>query len=232
MDLVLIPLSLSFARALGVVAFLPLEFIGQGMGLRLLLALLLALSGLPFVHPGAESSLFSYVTEFLVGFLIALPVVLLVHAADLWGDLFESLRGQTSGSIADPLFQGETSHLALLTKNFLWIGLIGAGVFETTLVQFIRSFSIFGTELELWRKALRLFVEVMSGAMLFVVPFAIVFLAVESIALLAAKLLPSVPLNNEIFAAKMALGFMGLVTLVDTEATASLRILLSELSLF
>ena len=230
MDLFLIPFSLAFVRALGVVAFLPTEIFSTGLGLRLLLAALLGLSGMSGAERIFEINSLTYMQELMLGFLVALPLLLIVQACDLFGDLFESLRGQTAGSIADPLFSGETSHLALFCKSLAILILLSAGALEMIFFQYRNSFEVSALSPALWVKAILVFCKSFSVAMNFAIPYAILFLLVEIVAMLATRLLPGVSLCTETFTAKMFFGSLALLTIPDTEAFTSLKIIFIRLS--
>lgn len=230
MDMFFFAFSLTFVRALALVCFLPTEIFSTGFGLRLLLSVLLAICGMPKTLQVIEINSFTYMQELLFGFLCALPLLLLVQACDLFGDLFESVRGQTSGSIADPLFSGETSHMALFCKTVAILILISAGALEMIFIQYLKSFEISALSLTLWEKVLFVFCKSLSVAMNFVVPFAILFLLIEIAAIFSSRLLPSVSLCTETFTAKMISGFAVFMAVFDTEAFTSLKIFFFRLS--
>ena len=231
MDTILIPFSFSFARALGLIVFLPFEIFTVGLGVRFILSVLLGVSAVSQVQLNSDPNIVSYLVNFMAGFIIVFPVILLIQAADLWGDLFESLRGQTVGNIADPLFQGETSHIAIMSKSLIWIGLISVGLFEFLFAQFLKSFNLSVLDISLWQKSILLFAEVLSAAMKLAVPFAVLFLVVELLGIFSAKLLPGVSLITEIFTVKMFLGFLGFLSILGLEPLSSLKIILFKLDL-
>lgn len=232
MDLFLTPFSFCFARALGIVAFLPIEVFSLGIGIKFVITFLLALCGMDRISNVEDLGILTYALEFMLGFSCVLPVLLLIHAADLWGDLYESLRGQSAGIIADPLFQGETSHVSLLFKNLMWVSLISIGVFESLINSYFRSYSISALNVELWQKSLLLITHVLTATLEMAMPFAIIFLTIELVSILSAKLLPSVSIQTEIFTVKMFLGFIGLVALLELDLLKNLEACLMRLVLF
>lgn len=229
MEDIWIPYSLAFSRALGLLCFFPLELFGSFVFLRFIAALLLGFCGFRFIVYDSNINALSYAIEFLFGFLITLPFLLLIQAADLWGDLLDSLRGQNATTIFDPFFQNETSHLALLSKSVLWIGLVSAQGLEIIISQYFKSFQISGLDISLWQRSILIFTQVLGIAIKLSLCFAVLCLVVELISVFAAKILPAVSMQAETFTIKMILVVFSLDYLLSNQSYSALKFIFEKL---
>lgn len=71
-------------------------------------------------------------TEFVVGFILAAPLRIFVEAAEMLGELLDTARGQTIGSVMDPLNGQQVSDMASLLR-------VGATVLVINLDGFDRA---------------------------------------------------------------------------------------------
>lgn len=108
-----------FFHTLGVVLVFPLPEGVLSIAGRLAIALVLSLCSF---DPSLPESLHAVsplgmATDFTLGLMTGVPILILYHAVRMWGDLFESLRGQQLGLIVDPLSGGEEMPLAVLLSQ-------------------------------------------------------------------------------------------------------------------
>ena len=207
-------------RALGLLSMLPL---GGGVimnGQRLLLACGLGLLMKDAAPVWPQAGAAALLGEYLLGLLCGLPAAMLVSCAEMWGDLFDALRGQNIAQMYDSSFEREQAQSGIFARNFLWSNLLLLGVGENLLAGFYRSFSyvnagaIGHTDWDL--TAYRLMhwsVGFMVELFCLFAPIAALFLLIDLAALFSAKLLPHVSLGSEVFQIKSLLG-AGLTCLI------------------
>lgn len=124
----LLPYVAPYCRALGLLSLLPFGESFGGAATRLILAAGLcapfpqdaALQGLAW--GGAER----FALEFLLGAVLAVPLALVVEGALAFGELVDTVRGQTIAAIFDPL-HGQVSTLGALNRYGAWAIMVGSG---------------------------------------------------------------------------------------------------------
>lgn len=203
-----------FLRSLSVFAVLPLGFDLVSIMLRISLAALTALALGDAAQPAGHLTLADVLGDLFIGFLIALPAALLYHGAEWFGEIFDTLRGQTTGSLADPFHHSATIS-AQLCASALWCVLLTSGLLNQIISALPASFGLCPQGSDVFVRtpeaALNLILylgEICAGIMRFCLPICFVFLAVESAFGFAAKLLPGASLCGEIFLVKLCLGFL------------------------
>lgn len=104
------------ARIFGILVCLPLGDTLQSLP-RLFIALCFGLA-LSQQHSSLVEHLMWYhvPTEFIIGAVLAMPIRVLAESADMLGELLDTARGQTIGSINDPLNGTHASDMASLFR--------------------------------------------------------------------------------------------------------------------
>ena len=114
------------ARLFGLLIALPLEASVRSVP-RLFLAVCFAL---PFVEGSlteVDFSMWHLLVEFFIGFLVGAPVRFLVESSEMLGEIIDTGRGQTIGSVMDPLNGQQGSELAKVFKMGALVLSIHAG---------------------------------------------------------------------------------------------------------
>jgi flagellar biosynthesis protein FliR len=117
------------ARTFGMLISLPT---GDGLQTlpRLFIAVCFACALAPVVPLNAEFSLYRLAPEFLIGLLIAAPLRFLAEATEMFGELIDTARGQTIGSVVDPLNGQQGSDMATIMRLAMVVLAIHLGAFD------------------------------------------------------------------------------------------------------
>ncbi len=117
------------ARTFGMLISLPT---GDGLQTlpRLFIAVCLACALAPVVPIDSSFSVFRLGPEFLIGLLIAAPLRFLAEAAEMFGELIDTARGQTIGSVVDPLNGQQGSDMATIMRLAMVVLAIHLGAFD------------------------------------------------------------------------------------------------------
>ncbi len=204
-----------FLRSIAAMAVLPLGGDLLSLGLKLYLAALCAFCLVPTVDNFSLSvTVFVLFENLVLGMILGLPLVLAVQAAEWVGELFDSARGQTMGAILDPA-QGAPSMVSLSAASVARATLLGAGVLPSFVLRLHESLvafpllNPFSESIQFVGEKLAVFLAVYCSEVLRSgVPLALLFLAIECVFAVAAKLLPGISLSTESFALKLGLGFL------------------------
>ncbi len=193
-------------------AIIPLGDGSIGILRKLPLAVLLALMAGPVKTFDPIAGLPG---EVFIGLLIGLPLALLITAAGMFGDLFDTERGQSLATIYDPLQDVQESATGILLKNLLWAELLFLGAGEDLVRGFILSFERIAPgslNSEGWFFELDALLTFLTsrGILIFkiFIPWAVLFLAVEISMGFVSKVVPQVSLSSESFQLKSYLGVL------------------------
>jgi len=231
--------SAPFFRVLGMLTLLPL---GTGLlpsGGRLALAFGMAAVmtwGFGFKEVGATMflssseitsgrsflSIWQMASEAAFGAFLVLPTVLIIQGAAMCGAFFDLARGQSVGSLYDPLFESQESPTIILAQQGAWVHLVGIGALGEIFVAYVKSFmaipTLFsaGTELsQLATQAIHLFSGILGGALSYFGVWIACFLLIDCAFVFIGKCVPQLSLTGELFQIKSALGFLLMVRLCD-----------------
>ena len=200
-------------RALGMLALLPLGSAGLQIVSRLLLAVLLAVLALSLERVSGCVGVGGLIAEFLVGILLGLPVALVLETASMLSEFFDHSRGQTMGSLYDPLTLNSESQLGVLVRSFLWANLVWAGTLDTVIGNYFRSLSDIPSAAVSLDLLPSLAVALASAALSIAasafwgcLPLLGVLLAMDLLAGLASRLLQHTSLWCELFQLKTLVG--------------------------
>lgn len=114
------------ARMFGLLVALPFESTVRTLP-RLFLAVCFALPFVEDLQVQGDLSLLHLIGEFFVGFLVGAPVRFLVESSEMLGELIDTGRGQTIGSVMDPLNGQQGSEFAKVFKTGALVLSIQAG---------------------------------------------------------------------------------------------------------
>ncbi|MBN8548190.1 MAG: flagellar biosynthetic protein FliR [Deltaproteobacteria bacterium] len=225
-----IPPAAFFFRSFALFAILPLGFDLVSIGCRICLALLAVVVLVPVSGVPPDISLEAAVGNIMIGIFLGLPCALLFHAAQWFGEAFDTLRGQTIGSVMDP-FHSSVSATSQLCGYAIWVCLLCSGVLVELLLALQRSFEIcpdaalFVQSMQgVGNRLIVLLAKLLSGMMLACLPFAIVFVGLELCFGFLGKVLPGVSFTSESFQAKFCFGFALLAVVAETDLPRSLAL--------
>lgn len=219
-------------RALGLIAVMPFFNSSEMAAWKLLLA-----AGLAFVSmdsvvlvSATESTYFLYLPgEFVLGFICGLPMAMVVNCVGIFGELFDSARGQSIGAAYDPLTNVQQAQMGMFGRNFVSLCILFLGGFEILLKNFFESLSRFPLgslpALHFSQIGERLFVEMaamLSTTFSLFLPLAAMLLSVELAAAFFIKILGQVSLSNELFCVKSFLGMLFILAMWKCDVSASL----------
>jgi flagellar biosynthesis protein FliR len=103
-----------FARVLGVVIGIPFGDTVARIP-RVMIAAGVTVAIADNIEP-MRLPLFTVPVELLIGYILAAPVRLAVESSQMFGELLDTARGQTVGSVLDPLGSGAASDLAVIAR--------------------------------------------------------------------------------------------------------------------
>ncbi len=128
------------ARALGLLLILP---IGEGLQVipKLFIAVCFAFALAPGVTAPEEMSLIRLAPEFLVGVIIAAPTRFIAESGELFGELIDTARGQTLGSVVDPLNGQQSSDMATIIRIAMVVLAITLGALDRCVEALALSYS-------------------------------------------------------------------------------------------
>ena len=201
-------------RSLGSIALLPLGTDGiYSVGQKFMFSAIIA--GLLYHTSAIEISLISYPFEFIIGVLVSLPCAMVIQGSALWGELFDTGRGQNIAQIYDPISQTSQSQISIVLKNYSWTILLFLGIFEEIIYSLFLSIKIFSpgtlfqsSFIQIGKDALRISTSTLAGAVTAFIWLSVIFLTVEILFGLIGKLLPNVSLTGESFLIKTTLAFL------------------------
>lgn len=225
-----IPLLL---RSLGVMAALPFSFDAISTGQRIFFATgLTLLIGVAPDQVGSPS--LWWLLEFFIGFTITMPVAIVVASSAHVGEFFDLGRGETIGSLLDPLSGSQTSNSALLIRSYIWLKLLVLGILPLLVLGLWKSTILIPPGLQtgsalhgqvmgtLGEGMLMLLTTLLATGFDYALPTAAVFLMVEISVGFLSKVLPNVSLSNESFLVKSVFGFLVLLAVDQMEIGQSL----------
>lgn len=221
-DISLAALILIFFRAVGFLALLPLGDRLGGSVRKIVLALMLAFVCIGNADQKVVVSGFGVVTEFLVGLVLCLPCALLINCSEMLGEMFDTGRGQTIGSIYDPLTGSSSSVMSRFARYYVWAVLLAAGGFEYLIGGFAASFQVlpvaslpFDALAAFGGRMMSLILQMLSGLLIVYLSWAILYLLVDTAAAFWARVMPQVPFFSEVFQLKSYLAFAALIILTN-----------------
>jgi type III secretory pathway component EscT len=123
-----------FIRACGVVVFFPLDIIARS-------ALVIALVCLSAPFAETAEGFWLYM-QFFVGLGVGCSVLLIREGARALGALLDTARGQTIGSILNPLSSEMVSPLSGAVEEAVWYYVVIEGMIPVLFYLFLQSFTL------------------------------------------------------------------------------------------
>ncbi len=139
---------LAFFRALPICLLMPVKFNLLALHLRLALGSLLAFSAIELYVQVTSFSWLLLIQQFVIGFSIILPFILIFIAIDTFCDLSEFGRGINIGSAYDPLYEN-SNYLAVFFEGGALMLLLTLGLPEQLITLYINSFDVIKLQTEL-----------------------------------------------------------------------------------
>jgi type III secretory pathway component EscT len=212
-----------FARTLGVVALLPFNDAMRWFP-KLFVAVALALFASPHAHGHPTGTAVVLLTQFGVGVLLGAPLKLIGEASSMFGELIDTARGQTIGSIVDPIGEHAGSDLASLGRISATVLALSAGALELLVLALSESFRAIPIGAfeprsiqDLARGALVASEGVIKGALVASVVWTMAFFVVDLACAFAARLVSG--LSFTVFGAMAKLLVTGILLVVLLEAS-------------
>lgn len=210
-----------FMRVLGALAFMPIEGMTGGWGVKFSLALLFApLLIWPLTGEATTLSAQALLADFAVGMALGLPSALSVQALGALGDFIDSARGQNLSELYSPLNGTSAGVTSVLLQKYSFALLLLVGALELVIVQVVESQSLWrlgavGSEAlgNLGMHLVRMTVLSIWQFCQISFPFVVAFLAVDLCSIYILKLTPGINLIGEVFLAKSVLAFYGIYLL-------------------
>lgn len=137
----LLSLGALLARTFSLIIMLPT---GDGLQSlpRLFISLCFAMALLPLVALPSDISFVILVHEFIVGLLIAAPLKFLVESCEMFGEVIDTARGQTIGSVVDPLNGQQGSDMATIIRLAMLVLAINIGAFDRAIEALVASYQM------------------------------------------------------------------------------------------
>ena len=209
-----------YVRAVGFVAVIPLSSLSVGVFQKGSIAALTAGVVAPFcpVEPLTASVV---VKEVLIGASLGIPLAASVGAAEMFGELFDSARGQTIAAAYAPLSDSVVSPMATYCMYRWWAVVLMSGIVGVLVQGFSQSVGTLPPglvqEADFLGIGRLVFISasvIALGAFQAFLPIGIVFLFVELCFGLLGRALPSHSFSMEALLLKTVLGLL-ILTSID-----------------
>ncbi len=206
------------ARTFGLLISLPTGDALQTLP-RLFIAVCFAAALAPGVAMPDEFSWYRLIPEFLIGLLIAAPIRILAESGEMFGEIIDTARGQTIGSVMDPLNGQQVSDMATLTKLAVTILAIQLGGFDLCVAALKRSYDAFplgGLEVgnDYLTTILRSGLEIVGAALAFSSVWLLAYLVTDLTAALFTKVSQGLCFSTTANVVKMVLTFLLLLNVL------------------
>jgi len=226
-------ISATSARIFGLFVGLPLGDALQTLP-RLFISVLLALALGDSCKVSEYSSLLFLIPEFITGLIIAAPVRFLTESAEMFGELLDTARGQTIGSIVDPLNQQQSSDMAAFSRLVVLILSIQLGLLDRAVIAAAESYKVlqagalFSSKMDLMSVALS-GVSVVGIALRFSAVWLVAYLLTDIASALLAKVSHGLNFTTTATLLKMVFTFLLLLNLLS-DPVEVIRIIQAQIS--
>jgi flagellar biosynthesis protein FliR len=215
----LISITSVAARIFGVLVLLPF---GDALNTvpRLFIAFLLAVALGPIETDALQWSAISFVSDFIIGLLIASPILILTESAEMFGELIDTARGQTIGSIIDPLNGQQSSDMATFSRLVVvnlavYLGALDRGVTAVAeSYKLLPGDNLFASRLSLIELAVN-GASMVGVALRFSAAWMVAYLITDIATALLAKVSSGQNFTSSGTVVKMALTFILLLSLLE-----------------
>jgi flagellar biosynthesis protein FliR len=202
-----------FLRCVGLLTVLPL---GQMLLIpRIALAAAAAFFFVDSVPSHLPLNAAHLAGEFGVGVILGLPAALMVECAGMWGELYDTARGQAIASSYDHLQNTPSSQFQSLACSWAWAALLSLGLLPALFLGFGKSLSLLPLgeviRMDYANLGQRILqgVALQGGALLAsFLPIGLVFVGIDFALGLISKFVPGLSLQNEAFAIKTITGLL------------------------
>ena len=204
-----------YARCFGAFLLLPMLLATGNRTLNFIISLVAAIVLYKADFAAYDANLLMLPFEVLIGFIIGFPVALLVSAGTMFGELFESGRGQTLAGFYDPNTSLPVQPAGKLMGSLVWVIILGLGGLELIIKGLSASFisvpisSFEMTNLTvLGQGILSTTGYVFVGVLTLFIPVAGLFLLTDLAIGFLSKLVPQLILFSESFQIKSCIGLI------------------------
>ncbi len=206
-----------FFRLLGFLIILPLGISPSRVGLRLIISLIIS----SLIPSNVDQQFFAnWWLEVGIGISLGIPLAIAPAAVSAWGNLFDTLRGQTIGSLIDPLTQSSQAIMGLTCDKLCWLVLLGCGAIELGISSVVNSYvsipnaaalniATLGTDI------FKIVILELGTVFLNVMPVGLLFLGIEIGGGVVGKVIPKAGLLGEMFHLKTILGLIVLIGMLS-----------------
>jgi flagellar biosynthesis protein FliR len=171
------------------------------------------------VNPSVSWEWRNVAAELLLGALIGLPLLLVVQAGKMFGELFDAGRGQSIGTQYDPVSSMSSQVMSKCIGSWLVATLLFLGLLPQILMTLQQSFlAINPGSMSLFdlarshRSVVELVILSLTFAFSVYVPCALLFLIVDLFAGFVSRLLPKFAIHGETFLVRTVVGFLMLMS--------------------
>jgi flagellar biosynthesis protein FliR len=205
-------------RTFAVIISLPT---GDGLQMlpRIFISLCFALALLPAVEGVNDISYGALIFEFLIGLLIAAPLRFVVESSEMFGEIIDTARGQTIGSIVDPINGQQGSDMASVMRLGMLVFAINLGAFDSAVEALAASYKavplggLFAEEIlsqyqSLFEVAFQQAVSVITTSLSFSASWLVAYLVIDISSGMLAKVVQGVQFTSTATVLKMAVTFI------------------------
>lgn len=217
-----------FARALGMLAILPIATFFTGFFTRSTLAFILALICALDYKQQVDSTLLNIVLNFCVGVMLSMPARLVVVSFEAYGEFLDAGRGQTIAAVYNPMTESPSSQTSTILSSLSWSVLVYLGYLIILFQSYFQSFKILHPGINSFQfisnSATQIFLclnLVVQASILHYLPLAAVFLGIDVIFAFCSKSLNNTHLYSENFQLKTYLSLLLLVFILNSDLDLS-----------
>lgn len=208
---------LPFARAFGLTLLVPIAWNVIGLGLRMSISFCMAI----FVSDGileVSPTFGAILSEIVLGMVLSLPLFVLINAGLMLGELSDTARGQSIGSLYNPTIESEASSMGQLIQSALWAKLSVLLIFPALMSSYVTSFKNLPVADSILQNSLafNLLVQItklLQAGFAVLMPLLVVLVILELLLGLVPRLVPNLNLTQEGFILKSGLTFSTLMIL-------------------
>jgi flagellar biosynthesis protein FliR len=219
------------ARTFGMLISLPTGDALQTLP-RLLISVLFGWAVASTIQLPTEVSALTLALEFMVGFLIAAPLRFLSDAAEMFGEVIDTARGQTIGSVVDPLNGQQGSDMANILRVAVVVLAIQLGGFDRCVEALRASYTSLplggvNFDSDVVSGTLRQGLGIVSAALSLSAVWLTAYLAIDLACALMSKVCTGLQFTSTSTLLKMIITFILLLNLLN-KPTETIKLIASQ----
>lgn len=208
---------LPFARAFGLTLLVPIAWNVIGLGLRMSISFCMAV----FVSDrilAVSPTISSILSEIILGMVLSLPLYVLINTGLMLGELSDTARGQSIGSLYNPTIESEASSMGQLIQSALWAKLSLLLIFPALMSSYVMSFKNLPVAASVLQNSLAFnlllqITKLLQAGFAVLMPLFVVLVILELLLGLLPRLVPNLNLTQEGFIFKSGVTFSTLLIL-------------------